>query len=148
MLLKDGIPFMQTGAIRVRYSETDKMGVVHNANYLSWFELARTELCRNFGKPYKGWEIQGYYLPVIEAHCNYKYPATYDDVVLLFCRVPVEQIKPHSVLFEYRAMLDPDRLLAEGWTKHAFVNAESKIYRKNNLFQKWLLEEAEKFYAN
>jgi acyl-CoA thioester hydrolase len=139
--------FIQTGTLRVRYSETDKMGIVYNANYLSWFEVARTEFCRKFGRPYREWEELGYFLPVVEAYCSYKSPCGYDDVILLLCRMPVEQIKPHSVLFEYRIVRDPDRIVAEGWTKHAFVNADSKIIRRDNLFQEWLLEEAKKHLA-
>jgi acyl-CoA thioester hydrolase len=125
----------------VRYSETDKMGIVYNANYLTWFEVARTEYCRGFGKSYRGWEAQGYFLPVIEVNCNYKFPASYDDVVRLFCRAPRDHIKVHSIVFEYRVMADQDVLLAEGWTKHAFVNVEGKVYRKENKFHQWLLEE-------
>jgi acyl-CoA thioester hydrolase len=135
--------FMHACTLRVRYSETDKMGVVYNANYLSWFEVARTEFCRSFGKTYRGWEAQGYFLPVVESYCHYKYPACYDDQVELFCRAPLAQIKPHSVTFEYHIVIDGDEI-ADGWTKHAFVNKEGKVYRRDNLFQLWLLEEAGK----
>jgi acyl-CoA thioester hydrolase len=139
--------FVQVYTMRVRYSETDKMGIVYNGNYLTWFEIARTEYCRNFGKSYRGWEAQGYFLPVVEAHCHYMYPASYDDSIVLYCRAPKDQIKPHCILFEYRVMLDTDTLLAEGWTKHAFVNAEGKVYRKDNKFHLWLLEEVGKLSA-
>jgi len=135
--------FIQTTSIRVRYSETDKMGIVYNANYLVWFEISRTEYCRNLGKTYRGWEAQGYFLPVTESYCKYRFPANYDDMVVLYCRAPVDQIKPHSIMFEYRVMVDCE-LLAEGWTKHAFVDSAGKIYRKNNEFQLWLLEEVAK----
>jgi acyl-CoA thioester hydrolase len=140
-MAKDDDSFVQTSTVRVRYSETDKMGIVYNANYLVWFEIARTEYCRNLGKTYRGWEAQGYYLPVTESYCKYRFPANYDDSVALYCRAPIEHIKPHSIMFEYRVMVESE-LLAEGWTKHAFVNAEGKLYRKNNQFQLWLLEEA------
>jgi acyl-CoA thioester hydrolase len=123
------------------------MGIVFNANYLSWFEVARTEFCRNFGKPYSFWEAKKFFLPVVESYCRYKSPCGYDDIVSLFCRMPAEHLKPHSVLFEYRITHDTGRLVAEGWTKHAFVNAESKLYRKDNEFQKWLMEEAAKYCA-
>jgi acyl-CoA thioester hydrolase len=139
--------FMRVNSLRVRYSETDKMGIVYNGSYFEWFEVARSEYCRNFGKTYRGWEAQGYFLPVVEAHCHYMYPASYDDVVLLYCRVPLDHIKPSSVLFEYRIVLEPDNLLADGWTKHAFVNAEGKVYRKNNKFYEWLVEEVGKLNA-
>ena len=140
-MVKDGDSFVQTGTVRVRYSETDKMGIVYNANYLVWFEIARTEYCRNLGKTYRGWETQGYFLPVTESYCKYRLPANYDDMVELYCRAPVENIKPHSILFEYRVKAGSE-VLAEGWTKHAFVSAEGKVFRKNNQFQLWLLEEA------
>jgi acyl-CoA thioester hydrolase len=132
-----------TASIRVRYAETDKMGIAYNANYLVWFEVARTEFCRNLGKTYRGWEAQGYFLPVVEAYCRFRFPASYDDIISLYCRAPAEQIKPHSILFEYKVMIDCD-VLADGWTKHAFVNSEGKLYKKNNQFQLWLLEEEKK----
>jgi acyl-CoA thioester hydrolase len=139
---------MHVHTLRVRYNETDKMSIVYNGNYFTWFEVARTEYCRYFGKSYRGWEAQGYFLPVVESYCHYKYPATYDDVILLYCRAPRDQIKQSSIMFEYRVLLDSDTLLAEGWTKHAFVNAESKVYRKDNKFHKWLLEEVSKLGPN
>jgi len=135
--------FVKSGTIRVRYSDTDMMGIVYNANYLIWFEIARTEYCRNLGKTYREWEAQGYFLPVSESYCKYISPANYDDMVELFSRAPIEHIKPHSILFEYRVMVE-GRLLAEGWTKHAFVNQDGKIWRKNNQFQLWLLGEGER----
>jgi acyl-CoA thioester hydrolase len=135
--------FVKTCDLRVRYNETDKMGIVYNANYLVWFEMARTEYCRNIGKAYREWEKQGYYLPVVESYCKYYSPTRYDDIVTLYCRAPVEHLKPHSIIFEYRVK-DSGELSAEGWTKHAFVDPEHKIYRKNNQFQLWLLGGAEK----
>jgi acyl-CoA thioester hydrolase len=142
-MANDADSFVQVCVLRVRYSETDKMGIVYNANYLVWFEIARTEYCRNSGKTYREWEARGYYLPVVESYCKYRFPANYDDIVTLYCRAPAEQIKPHCIMFEYRIKVE-DELLAEGWTKHAFVNPEGKVYRKNNLFQLWLLEGAGK----
>ncbi|MDR1472841.1 MAG: acyl-CoA thioesterase [Synergistaceae bacterium] len=135
--------FTLSSTIRVRYAETDKMGIAYNANYLVWFEVARTEFCRNLGKAYRGWEAQGYFLPVVESYCRFRFPASYDDLVSLYCRAPIEQIKPHSILFEYKVMSDRD-VLADGWTKHAFVNSEGKLHKKDNQFQMWLLEEGRK----
>jgi acyl-CoA thioester hydrolase len=142
-LANDADSFVRTCVLRVRYSETDKMGIVYNANYLVWFEIARTEYCRYLGKTYREWEVQGYYLPVTESYCKYRLPARYDDAVTLYCHAPLEQIKPHSITFEYRVKVE-NTLLTEGWTKHAFVNSEGKVYRKNNQFQLWLLEGAGK----
>ena len=136
--------YIHASTIRVRYSETDSMGVVYNSHYLTWFEVARTEICRKFGTTYKEWEQKGYGLPVVEAYCRYKRSAVYDDEVFLFCRTPIETIKPHSVIFEYRAQLEDGALLAEGWTKHAFVSKEGKVIKRDNQFQIWLQEEARK----
>jgi acyl-CoA thioester hydrolase len=141
--IKNG-QFMQVSTLRVRYSETDKMGIVYNANYFTWFEIARTEYCRHFGKSYRGWEARGYFLPVVESYCHYKFPVGYDDTVLLYCRAPASQIKPHSITFDYRLCMDTDSVIAEGWTKHAFVNSEGKVYRKDNEFYVWLLQEVGK----
>ncbi len=62
----------------VRYSETDKMGVAHNKNYFEWFEIGRTEYCRQKNIPYKDIETQGFFLVVVEAFCKYKKPLKYD----------------------------------------------------------------------
>ena len=67
--------------LRVRYAETDKMGVVYYANYLVWFEVARADLLRSLGWSYREMEIAGISLPVIEAHCQYLRPARYDDEI-------------------------------------------------------------------
>jgi acyl-CoA thioester hydrolase len=139
----NGDTFIQTCSVRVRYSETDKMGIVYNANYLVWFEIARTEYCRIFGRTYRSWEEEGYFLPVTESYCKYMLPAAYDDLAELCCRAPSEHIKPHSILFEYKVKMNA-KTLSEGWTKHAFVNSEGRIYRKNNKFQQWLIEESGK----
>ena len=81
--------------IRVRYSETDQMKIVYNANYLDWFEVTRTELCRGWGRPYTEWEENGLMLPVVEAYCRYKHPACYDDEIELWGRV--SDLKVHSI---------------------------------------------------
>ncbi len=127
--------------IRVRYSETDQMGVVYNANYLDWFEIARTELCRLWGTPYSNWEEQGLLLPVVEAHCRYKHPTRYDEQIQLWCRV--SEVKIHSVTFEYRVMRKSDyKLLAEGWTKHGCTDREGHLYRKEHPFYIWMRDSA------
>src|SRR4029077_2493839 len=72
-------PVQSTSRIRVRYAETDQMGVVYYANYFVWFEVARTDLLRASGSTYREMEAEGFSLPVIEAHCGFKQPARYDD---------------------------------------------------------------------
>ena len=133
--------------LRVRYSETDQMKVVYNANYLAWFEVARTEYCRNMGSSYSSWERENILLPVVEAYCRYKKPALYDDVISLYCNVPITDLKPQSIRFNYlvkrKTSGEAEILLAEGWTKHAFIDAEGRIYRKDNPFFTWLKQKAE-----
>ncbi len=126
-----------TTTIRVRYSETDQMKIVYNANYLDWFEIARTELCRKWGRPYTEWEAHGLMLPVVEAYCRYKSPAHYDDRIELWARIT--EVKCHSVKFEYRVTLaDGGRLLAEGWTKHGCTDPSGKLYKKEHPFYLWV----------
>ena len=124
--------------IRVRYSETDQMKVVYNANYLDWFEITRTELCRGWGRDYKEWENEGFMLPVAEAYCRYKNPARYDDLIELWGRVA--ELKVHSIKFEYRIVNASDgKLLAWGWTKQACTDSEGKLLRGEHAFYKWVL---------
>ena len=138
--------FRLVTTIRVRYAETDQMGVANNANYLTWFEVCRTELCRNCGMPPAVWEKEGFFLPVAECGCRYRHPAVYDDLVQLWC-MP-EKVLPCSVTFRYRAVRESDGcLLAEGWTKHAVTDAQGKLARKDNAFYRWMLDEEKKFQS-
>ena len=131
-----------TTTIRVRYSETDQMGFVYNANYLNWFEVARTELCRSWGVPYSKWEEDDLLLPVVECYCRYKHPARYDDQIQLWCHI--SDIKIHSVTFEYRLLRASDyKLIAEGWTKHGCMNREGHLYKKEHPFYTWVLSHIE-----
>jgi len=123
--------------IRVRYSETDKMGIVNNANYLNWFEVARTDFCRKLGKSYLEWESEGTCLPVVEAWCRYKNPAFYDD--LLRIDVQVSELKRFSLTFSYRLGKEEDAtLVAQGWTKHAIVDQKGKLIKGSNPFMDWI----------
>lgn len=133
--------FEEATRLRVRYSETDQMKIVYNANYLDWFEVARTELCRRWGKPYTEWEHEGLMLPVVEAHCRYKHPARYDDEIILESRVA--DLKFFTITFEYRVVRAADgKLLAEGWTKHGCTDADGRLYKKEHPFYLWALEAA------
>lgn len=120
-----------TSTVRVRYAETDRMGVVYHSNYLVWFEVGRTEFCRDLGAPYRMWEAEGVLLPCVEAHCRYKHPARYDDEVSIVTEL--RALTPHTVTFEYRIERE-GRLLAEGWTKHGFCNPEGKLLREPQPF--------------
>ncbi|MEG1642373.1 MAG: thioesterase family protein [Synergistaceae bacterium] len=124
--------------IRVRYSETDMMGIVYNSNYYTWFEIARTELCRTWGVPYSEWEKKGLLLPVVESHCRYKLPAKYDDEIQLWVRVV--DVKVHCLTFDYRLIRSSDyKLIAEGWSKHGCTDRLGKLYKKEHPFYLWIV---------
>jgi len=111
--------------VRVRYAETDNMGYVYYANYLEYFEMARTEYIRKRGKSYKEIEEEGFLLPVIEVWTKYKKPARYDD--LLTIETEVISIGKASIRFNYFVRNEAGEILTEGETKHALVNKEGNI---------------------
>lgn len=122
--------------LRVRYQETDQMAVVFHGNYVTWFEIGRTEWIRNAGYDYKAIEERGLLLPVVDLQCRYVLPARYDDTVLVCTRV--SEFSPVRVSFESQirrvASSDfhaselaageelPGELLVEGGTRHVWVN--------------------------
>jgi acyl-CoA thioester hydrolase len=110
--------------VRVRYAETDQMGVVYHANYLVWMEVGRVEYCRAAGFRYRDMEADGVLLAVVEAHCRYLSPALYDEEVIV--RTSIEEATPRVVRFSYRILGEDGRLLAEGFTKHVFCGANRK----------------------
>ena len=114
--------------IRVRYAETDKMGVVYYANYLVWFEVARADLLRSLGWTYREMEIAGISLPVIEAHCQYLRPARYDDEIDV--KTEGRMLSPVRMEFQYQVVRTIDQTVAaEGKTVHAAVDASGKPCR-------------------
>lgn len=110
--------------IRVRYGETDQMGVVYHANYVKYFEIGRTEWLRNYGLTYKEIEEKGIIMPVISLEVNYKKSAVYDEVI----KVQTSLLKSPtaSIEFGYRITNDKDEVLALGSTILAFVDANKK----------------------
>lgn len=111
---------------RVRYSETDRMGVAHNKSYFEWFEIGRTEFCRKKGIPYKEIEAQGFYLVVVEAFCKYRKPLRYDQPFAV--RVTLREATPKKVFFDYEILALPDRfLVASGYTVHIATNARGEV---------------------
>lgn len=107
--------------VRVRYAETDAMGVVYYANYLVWFEVGRCELMRVLGWPYRDMEVAGFLLPVIEASCQYRHPARYDDE--LEVRTQGMLMSPVRVQFEYEVVRSSDQVVsATGRTVHASLD--------------------------
>lgn len=118
--------------LRVRYGETDQMGLVYYANYLDWFTEGRTELMRRRGIPYRELEAQGIYLPVGEVECRYRRPARYDDRVGV--HTAIRRLTPARLEFGYRivrvesAHNEDLGLLAEGRTVHGFVDAAGRPF--------------------
>ena len=112
--------------LRVRYAETDKMGVVYYANYLIWMEVGRAEYCRAAGIRYRDMEVDdGILLAVVEAHCRYMRPARYDQEILV--RTWVANASRRAVEFEYEIRdAQSGSELAAGGTKHVFLGAEMK----------------------
>lgn len=114
--------------LRVRYAETDQMGVVYHGNYFAWFEVGRVELLREVGWSYKALEADGFSLPVIEATCQYRHPARYDD--WLEIRTTGRMTSPLRVEFTYELVrVEDDRVLATARTTHVAVTPEGKPCR-------------------
>jgi acyl-CoA thioester hydrolase len=109
--------------IRVIFGDTDQMGVVYYANYLRYFEGARAAYWRALGKSYKDLVAWGVALPVIEAHCQYKRPAYYED--LLGVDVDVSELRGASLRFAYRIYRGDD-LVADGTTRHAVIGTDGR----------------------
>lgn len=112
--------------LRVRYQETDRMGVVYYGNYFVWFEVARTELFRKHGLSYVDMEKEGFRLMVVDARCSYKKSATYDDLVRI--RTNIKNTKNTSIGFSYEVFCN-DALIARGETEHVFTDANGKPVR-------------------
>jgi len=108
--------------IRVRYVHTDKMGVVYNGNYLTFFEIGRTELLRSIGLPYTDLEKNGFMLPVLEAHIEYKSPAFYDDMIVIETTIIPERAALLTISYD---VTRNGTLLSTGYTKHSFVESDS-----------------------
>jgi acyl-CoA thioester hydrolase len=108
--------------VRVRFAETDAQGVVHNAVYLVWFELARVEYLERFAGGYPALRAQGIEAFVIEAHVRYGAPARFDDRLTLHARCV--DLRGARFRFEYLVDRDAERV-ADGWTAHACVDART-----------------------
>lgn len=140
--------------VRVRYQETDQMGVVYHSNYLTWFEIGRTELIRALGKPYTDFERAGLLLPVLEINAQFKQPARYDDVIAIYTKVSELSSLRISFDVEVRRWSEEDalknegeaiflsqktdlrngELLVSGTTRHVWVNMEWKPVRMDKSF--------------
>lgn len=139
----------QETEIRVRYAETDQMGIVHHSNYLIWFEAGRSEYCRSKGFSYKEMEEEDDALMVVaEAYCRYKSPAHYDDVLTI--RTQIGELRSRSLRFIYEVYrAADDTLIAEGETLHIVTDKDKKIRSLPEAYKNRLTEcEDESFPDN
>ena len=121
-------PRESVACFRVRYAETDKMGVVYYANYLVWFEVGRCEWLRAAGWTYAGLEQDGTVLPVIEANCEYRAPARYDDEIHV--RTKATLLSRVRLRFDYEVWIaGAGSPAAVGWTEHAAVDLHGRLRR-------------------
>lgn len=117
-----------TTHVRVRYAETDQMGVVYHANYVIWMEVARVEALRSIGLVYAEMEADGYLVAVLGVEVDYRAAARYDELVALTARVTQLQSRKMEIEYEIRRVAD-STLLATGKTRHLFVTRELKPTR-------------------
>lgn len=118
-------PITVESRFRVRYAETDQMGVVHNSVYLIWFEMGRTDYCHARGYPYSQIEADGYIMVVAESRIRYKKPAYYDDVLVVHTSLS----KSHSKVFQFSYEITREttgELIAEGETVHVSIDMETR----------------------
>ncbi len=117
--------FTSETQIRVRYAETDQMGVVYHSNYFLYFESARAESIRQLGFTYAGMEKMGIVMPVVDVHCRYVRPAVYDD--LLTIKTTLKELPVHhKIVFHHEIFNEKNELLAAGKIILNFTDAKSK----------------------
>jgi acyl-CoA thioester hydrolase len=111
--------------IRVRYAETDQMGVAYYANYLVWFEIGRSEFCREKGFRYADLEASGYKLVVTDVHCRYRNSARYDEIITV--RTWLKETNRRMITFGYRILRqNSHEIIAEGETRHLCLDSSGK----------------------
>ena len=128
--------------LKVRYVETDQMGIVHHSNYYAWFEVGRTEYIAEIGMTYKEIEANNIMIPVVESSCRYIEGAKYEDIIIV--ETYMQELNGAKVIFNYNVIREKDgKTLAKGSTTHAFVNDKFRVVNLKkvniemwNLFQK------------
>jgi acyl-CoA thioester hydrolase len=113
--------------VRVRYAETDQMGVVYHSNHLIWFEVGRVELMREMGFSYRDMELEdGRFIAVAEVKCRYRAPVYYDEEIVI--RTRLKNVRESVVVFSYELVrADTKTLLAEGETTHIVTDSNMKV---------------------
>lgn len=118
---------VNTTQLRVRYADTDKMGITYYSKYLEWFEVGRTEMLREIGFPYTQLEKEGISLPVIEAYCRYHRAATYDQLLRVVSTV--RSLPRVTIRIDYKIYNEAQELLVDGFTTHPFIGHSGKPVR-------------------
>ncbi len=113
--------------LRVRYAETDRMGIVYHSHYIVWFEIGRTDYCRAAGMPYRVMEDSGLLILVTGVECKFRRSARYDDAVRVRSRLT--ELNSRGLSFGYEIVDEEDRLLAEGGTRHLFADVSGRPRR-------------------
>lgn len=112
--------------LKVRYVETDKMGIVHHSNYYAWFEVGRGDFIKKIGITYSDMEKEGIMMPLVETYCKHYEGAKYDDDIII--KTSIEEMSPVKVIFNYDVIREEDgKFLARGKTTQTFISAEFKI---------------------
>ncbi|HEU4889737.1 MAG TPA: thioesterase family protein [Thermoanaerobaculia bacterium] len=109
--------------LRVRYKETDQMGIAHHANYIVWFEIGRTDFCRAVGFPYNEIEARGFILVVTDVQCRYRIPFRYDDEVVI--RTSLAEMASRSMTFAYE-LYRGEVLHANGSSSHIWLDEKTR----------------------
>lgn len=113
-----------TMTFRVRYAETDQMGIVHHANYPVYYEMGRTEMFREIGLPYDEMERRGIMVPLVNLHCDYKKPAYYDQELTL--TTMVKEMPSTRIRFDYRLTNQTGETINEGYTTLVFMDSQKR----------------------
>ena len=114
-------------AVRVRYAETDQMGIVYHSHYVVWFEIGRTEFCRAAGLPYRQLEESGLRIPVTGLQLKYRRPARYDDDLTV--RTTLAELSARGLTFAYDVLDRAGLRMADGTTRHIFADPQGKPRR-------------------
>jgi acyl-CoA thioester hydrolase len=122
--------------LTVRYAETDAQGVVHHANYLTWFEEGRSEFLRQLGCNYSDMERDGFFVIVARAEVDYRAPSFYEDRITI--ATTLEQGKGRLLVFSYQATNQEGVVVAEGRTRHLVLNAERRLVSMPDKYQQLL----------
>ncbi|MFZ1701682.1 MAG: thioesterase family protein [Pyrinomonadaceae bacterium] len=132
--------------VRVRYAETDAMGIVHHANFLVWFETGRSEFCRARGFSYKEMEeIDDSLMVVAEAYCSYKSPAYYEDIITI--RTRITKIRSRTLRFYYEIhRASDDMLIAEGETLHVVTDKQKNVKKLPEIYRSRLIDDPERSF--